>query len=184
MVKCYQNQLYHVLGFCLSRFPAPHTAQLTLNQKDSASLKLQSKHHKHMTLFERDDVATVYGRCITCSRDTRSHVLEKAKYEEYDSEVVVGRSDDYANTAWEETTEVTKVRKMKEAVVACHTCWLKRHEEIKQILLKDYQKWEKDPQVYFSKIQMITEICHAYEFPTELNAMRYLISIMKESTKQ
>jgi|TARA_B100001094_G_scaffold102359_1_gene98500 hypothetical protein len=137
-----------------------------------------------MTLFERDDVATVYGRCITCSRDTRSHVLEKAKYEEYDSEVVVGRSDDYANTAWEETTEVTKVRKMKEAVVACHTCWLKRHEEIKQILLKDYQKWEKDPQVYFSKIQMITEICHAYEFPTELNAMRYLISIMKESTKQ
>jgi len=137
-----------------------------------------------MTLFERDDVATVYGRCITCSRDTRSHVLEKAKYEEYDSEVVVGRSDDYANTAWEETTEVTKVRKMKEAVVACHTCWLKRHEEIKQMLLKDYQKWEKDPQVYFSKIQMITEICHAYEFPTELNAMRYLISIMKESTKQ
>ena len=137
-----------------------------------------------MTLFERDDVATVYGRCITCSRDTRSHVLEKAKYEEYDSEVVVGRSDDYANTAWEETTEVTRVRKMKEAVVACHTCWLKRHEEIKQMLLKDYQKWEKDPQVYFSKIQMITEICHAYEFPTELNAMRYLISIMKESTKQ
>ena len=137
-----------------------------------------------MTLFERDDVATVYGRCITCSRDTRSHVLEKAKYEEYDSEVVVGRSDDYANTAWEETTEVTRVRKMKEAVVACHTCWLKRHEEIKQILLKDYQKWEKDPQLYFSKIQMITEICHAYEFPTELNAMRYLISIMKESTKQ
>lgn len=137
-----------------------------------------------MTLFERDDVATVYGRCITCSRDTRSHVLEKAKYEEYDSEVVVGRSDDYANTAWEETTEVTRVRKMKEAVVACHTCWLTRHEEIKQMLLKDYQKWEKDPQRYFSKIQMITEICHAYEFPTELNAMRYLISIMKESTKQ
>jgi hypothetical protein len=137
-----------------------------------------------MTLFERDDVATVYGRCITCSRDTRSHVLEKAKYEEYDSEVVVGRSDDYANTAWEETTEVTRVRKMKEAVVACHTCWLKRHEEIKQMLLNDYQKWENDPQRYFSKIQMITEICHAYEFPTELNAMRYLISIMKESTKQ
>jgi hypothetical protein len=137
-----------------------------------------------MTLFERDDVATVYGRCITCSRDTRSHVLEKAKYEEYDSEVVVGRSDDYANTAWEETTEVTRVRKMKEAVVACHTCWLKRHEEIKQMLLNDYQKWENDPQRYFSKIQMITEICHAYDFPTELNAMRYLISIMKESTKQ
>jgi hypothetical protein len=137
-----------------------------------------------MTLFERDDVATVYGRCITCSRDTRSHVLEKAKYEEYDSEVVVGRSDDYANTAWEETTEVTRVRKMKEAVVACHTCWLKRHEEIKQMLLNDYQKWENDPQRYFSKIQMITEICHAYDFPTELNAMRYLISIMKESIKQ
>ena len=137
-----------------------------------------------MTLFERDDVATVYGRCITCSRDTRSHVLEKAKYEEYDSEVVVGRSDDYANTAWEETTEVTRVRKMKEAVVACHTCWLTRHEEIKQMLLNDYQKWENDPQRYFSKIQMITEICHAYDFPTELNAMRYLISIMKESIKQ
>ena len=137
-----------------------------------------------MALFERDDVATVYGNCVTCGRDTRSHVLEKAKYEEYTAEVVTARSDDYANNSWEETEEVTKVRKVKEAVVACHSCWLKRHEEIKEMLVKDYQKWENDPQRYFSKIQMITEICHAYDFPTELNAMRYLISIMKESVKQ
>jgi|TARA_B100001094_G_scaffold1487_1_gene1311 hypothetical protein len=137
-----------------------------------------------MALFERDDVATVYGRCITCSRDTRSHVLEKAKYEEYNSEVVVGRSDDYANTAWEETQEVTKIRKVTEAVVACHSCWSKRHKEVKEMMLKDYQKWEASPQTYFSKIQMITEICRAYDFPVELKAMRYLISIMKESVNQ
>jgi hypothetical protein len=137
-----------------------------------------------MTLFERDDVATAYGRCITCSRDTRSHVLEHAKYEKYTSEVVIDRSDEFANSSWEETEEITKVRKVKEAIVACHTCWIKRHEEIKEMLLKDYQKWEKDPQRYFSKIQMITEICYAYDFPIELEAMRYLISIMKESVSQ
>tara|TARA_B100001094_G_scaffold263012_1_gene264429 strand:+ start:197 stop:610 length:414 start_codon:yes stop_codon:yes gene_type:complete len=137
-----------------------------------------------MTLFERDDVATKYGRCVTCSRDTRSHVLEKAKYEEYTAEVVTARSDDYANSSWEETEEVTKIRQATEAVVACHSCWLKRHEEIKEMLVKDYQKWEKNPQKYFSKIHMVTEICHAYDFPTELKAMRYLISIMKESVKQ
>ena len=137
-----------------------------------------------MALFERDDVATVYGNCVTCGRDTRSHVLEKAKYEEYTGEVVTARSDDYANSSWEETEEVTKVRKVTEAVVACHSCWLKRHEEVKEMMLKDYQKWEASPQTYFSKIHAVTEICHAYDFPVELKAMRYLISIMKESVNQ
>tara|TARA_B100001113_G_scaffold315986_1_gene282512 strand:+ start:160 stop:591 length:432 start_codon:yes stop_codon:yes gene_type:complete len=137
-----------------------------------------------MTLFERDDVKTGNQPCNVCTKPTRSHVIRPALYEEYVAEVVVNRADEYANNQWEETEEVTKTRKVEEAVTVCHKCWLKRLEEIREILEKDYEKWESNPSNHVSRIQVVAEICQSYGFEEESKRMRYLISIMKESANQ
>ena len=136
-----------------------------------------------MGLFARDDVKTGNEPCYVCKKLTRSHILEPALYEEYVAEVVTDRSDDFANKQWEETEEVVKMRKAKNAVTCCHVCWLARREEIAEILEKDYEKWESDPRQYLARIQVVAEICKTYGFEEESKRMRYLISMMKESVK-
>ncbi len=137
-----------------------------------------------MTLFERDDVKTSNQPCNVCTKPTRSHVIQPALYEEYVAEVVVNRADEFANNQWEETEEVTKTRKVKEAITVCHKCWLKRHEEIIEIIDSDYAKWESDPSRYTARIQVTAEICKSYGFEEESKRMASLISMMKESVKQ
>lgn len=137
-----------------------------------------------MTLFERDDVKTVSGPCNICMKTTRSHVLQKALYEKYVTEIVTDRSDEFASKPWEETEEITKTRKVKEAIVVCHICWLKRREEIQEILEKDYSEWEKSPHNYMGRIHVVLEICNSYQFEEELTRMRYLISMLKETASQ
>ena len=137
-----------------------------------------------MSLFERDDVKTTSGPCKICLKTTRSHVLQKALYENYVTEVVTDKSDEFANKQWEETEEVTKMRKVKEAVVVCHVCWLKRREEIQEILEKEYPKWEKSPSNHTGRIKIVAEICDSYQFEEELNQMRDLISMIKETATQ
>ena len=134
-----------------------------------------------MALFERDDVQTASGPCKSCSKTTRSHVLQKALYEEYVVEVVIDASDEFANKQWEETEEVVKMRKAKEAVVVCHICWLDRKGEIQAIMENDYKKWESDPIGHISRIQVVAEVCKSYNFDEESSKMRRLISMMKES---
>jgi len=111
-------------------------------------------------------------------------VLQKALYENYVTEVVTERSDDFANKQWEETEEVTRMRKVKEAVTVCHKCWLIRLEEIREILEKDYEKWENDPVSFVSRIHVVSEICSNYGFDEEDAKMRTLISKLKESSVQ
>ena len=137
-----------------------------------------------MPLFERDDVATLYGACKICSKGTRSHVLEKAKYEEYIEEVVIDSSDEFANKQWEDTEDVIKMRKAKEAIVVCHTCWFKRRTEIRDVLEKDYQKWDKHHTAYVARIKVVAEICYMYKFKQELKKMQYLIRKLKETIVQ
>jgi len=137
-----------------------------------------------MTLFERDDVKTASGPCNICTKTTRSHVLQKALYENYVTEVVTARSDEFASNRWEETEEITKARKVKEAVVVCHICWLKRREEIQELLEKEYPKWEKSPVNHTGRIQIVAELCDSYQFDEELSQMRYLISMIKETASQ
>ncbi len=133
-------------------------------------------------MFIRDDVKTGNEPCYVCKKLTRSHILEPALYEEYVVEVVVDQSDDFANKQWEDTEEVIKMRKAKNAVTCCHICWQKRREEITEILERDYEKWESDPRNHLSRIQVVAEICQTYNFENESKKMRYLISMMKEST--
>ncbi len=137
-----------------------------------------------MDLFERDDVKTTSGPCKICMKPTRSHVLQKALYENYVMEVVIDKADEFANNQWEDTEEVVKMRKVKEAVVVCHTCWIKRKKEIQDILEKDYEKWEKSPVSYVGRIQVVYEICSTYGFDEEESKMRTLISKLQESSLQ
>ena len=137
-----------------------------------------------MTLFERDDVKPGNQPCKLCSKPTRSHIIQPALYEEYIAEIVIDKSDEFANNQWEETEEVTRSRKVHEAVTVCHSCWVIRRKEIGEILEKDYEKWEKDPTNYVTRIQVTAEICQSYGFEEESKRMRYLISIMKESVEQ
>ena len=137
-----------------------------------------------MALFERDDVKTGNRPCNVCGKPTRSHVIKSALYEEYATEVVIDRSDEFANNQWEETEEVTKTRKVHEAVTVCHKCWLIRLEEIQEILEKDYEKWESNPTNYVSRIHVVAEICQTYQFEKESKRMASLISMIKESASQ
>ena len=137
-----------------------------------------------MDLFERDDIKTASGPCKICTKTTRSHVLKKALYENYVTEVVIDKSDEFANNHWEDTEEIVKMRKAKEAIVVCHICWLKRREEIQDILEKDYEKWETRPVSYIGRIQVVSEICSTYGFDEEATKMRTLISKLKESSLQ
>ena len=137
-----------------------------------------------MPLYERDDVATPYGKCKSCQKDTRSHVLEAAQYEEFIEEVVIERSEEYANKHWEETEDIVKMRKAREAVVVCHVCWLERRREIQKIFERDYEKWNKNPTSYISRIKVVGEICYAYKFNQELKKMQYLIRKLKEAVIQ
>ena len=137
-----------------------------------------------MTLFEREDVKTGNQPCNVCTKPTRSHAVKPALYEEYTAEVVINRSDDYANKQWEETEEVTKVRKVEEAVTVCHRCWLERRDEIIEIMDSDYEKWKSDPSRYAARIQITAEICQSYGFDEESKRMASLISMMKESVNQ
>ena len=137
-----------------------------------------------MTLFEREDVKTGNQPCNVCTKPTRSHVVKPALYEEYTAEVVINRSDDYANKQWEETEEVTRVRKVEEAVTVCHRCWLERRDEIIEIMDSDYEKWKSDPSRYAARIQITAEICQSYGFDEESKRMASLISMMKESVNQ
>jgi len=138
----------------------------------------------NMTLFERDDVKTGNQPCKVCTKPTRSHVIEPALYEEYIAEMIVDKSDEYANNQWEETEEVTRTRKVHEAVTVCHSCWLARYEEISEIIEKDYGKWEKNPTNHITRIQVMAEICQKYGYEKESKRMRYLISMLKESVEQ
>jgi len=76
-----------------------------------------------MRRFERPEVRAKYGPCVGCGTGTRSHVLEPALYEEYEQEVIVAASDEYATNRWEDVDTITKMARVEEAVVMCHACW-------------------------------------------------------------
>tara|TARA_B100000287_G_scaffold319331_1_gene303158 strand:+ start:49 stop:495 length:447 start_codon:yes stop_codon:yes gene_type:complete len=94
-----------------------------------------------MKRIKRENVAAKYGPCVECGIGTRSHVLEVAEWEEYEEEVVVARSDDFASTAWEEVDTITKFDLVKENKVMCHKCWVKKAESYATVIESNYDKW-------------------------------------------
>jgi hypothetical protein len=82
--------------------------------------------------------ATPYGECNICKRPTRSHVLEPAIYDEFTTEEVIGRADDYASKQWEEVEEVVKYRLAKKAIVLCHGCFVEQERKLTAMVDKNY----------------------------------------------
>ena len=83
---------------------------------------------------------------------------------EFEEEVVVGKSDDYASNTWEEVEEVTKFEIAEEAVVMCHKCWLKRQEEFSEFLSKKLVTWTTEPAMYTPAIKKAIQTVNYYEF--------------------
>ena len=117
-----------------------------------------------MDLTTRTEVATPEAPCKSCTVRTRSHVLERAKYVEFEEEVIVGKSDDFASNSWEEVEEITKFEMAEEAVVMCHKCWLKRQEEFSEFLGKKLLTWGSDPAMYVPAIKKAIQTVNYYEF--------------------
>lgn len=94
-----------------------------------------------MKRIKRENVAAKYGPCVECGIGTRSHVLEAAEWEEYEEEVVVARSDDFASTAWEEVDTITKFDLVKENKVMCHRCWVDKAKSYARVIDSNYDNW-------------------------------------------
>ena len=94
-----------------------------------------------MKAIKRNEIAAKYGPCISCGRGTRSHVLERAEWEEYEEEVVVARSDDLASKQWEEVDTITKFDRVKDDTVMCHRCWVEKAESYATVIDSNFDKW-------------------------------------------
>ena len=94
-----------------------------------------------MKRITRNEIAAKYGPCISCGTGTRSHVLERAEWEEYEEEVVVARSDDLASKQWEEVDTITKFDRVKDDTVMCHKCWLGKVESYATVIDSNYDEW-------------------------------------------
>tara|TARA_Y100000817_G_C16540894_1_gene404424 strand:+ start:141 stop:566 length:426 start_codon:yes stop_codon:yes gene_type:complete len=117
-----------------------------------------------MDLVTRTEVATPEAPCKMCGVRTRSHVLERAKYAEFEEEIVVGKSDDFASNTWEEVEEITKFQMVESAVVICHKCWVKRQDEFNEFLGKKLLTWTAEPAMYAPAIKKAIQTVNYYEF--------------------
>jgi len=71
--------------------------------------------------------------------------LEPAEYDEYDEEIAVGHSDDFASTEWEEVDTVTKYALAIDATVMCHRCWLKKQNALIRVVETHFNDWCASP---------------------------------------
>ena len=130
----------------------------------------------------REGVATPYGACNLCKRPTRSHVLEPAIYDEFKTEEVIGRADDYAAKQWEEVEEVVKYRLAKNAIVLCHGCYVEQERKLAAMVDRNYERWMENPTSYVARIRTIAETYKYYKFEGEVGTKgRSLVKALKGS---
>jgi hypothetical protein len=138
-----------------------------------------------MGTFTRNDVATPYGKCVSCTVPTRSHVLRRAGYSEYAAEQVIEESDVYAVKQWEEVEEITKVALTEAAIVMCHRCWIEREEKFSKFIEKNFAGWRDDPINNGANIKASVQSMNYYKFKDRLTqeAIEILIKSLKVAIK-
>ena len=139
-----------------------------------------------MSLITRDDVATPYAKCIVCSKGTRSHVLERAKYAEYVGERVVDQSDEFSGGQdWEEVEEVVKFALAEDAVVMCHGCWVEHQKTFCDLVESNFSKWREAPLEHAHAIRKCVATMDYYQFDDKatIEALSILTKKMKEAIK-
>ena len=142
-----------------------------------------------MKRIARDDVATPYAKCIICRTDTRSHVLEKAKYSEFTSEEIIDESDAYSSKQWEEIEEIVKFQLEEDAIVMCHKCWVKKEIEFVRFTNNRFEEWKKSPIENAQNIAALVKSMNYYKFTkgkaheaTRAQILE-LVKILKEEIK-
>jgi len=127
-----------------------------------------------MRRIVRHDIAPNYQPCISCAAGTRSHVLEPAEWSEYEQEVVVDQSDDFASEDWEEVETVTKFALVTDNKVMCHKCWVTKLESYAKVIDSNYNKWLSGGA---SSIRPVMKVLHGVRYldlekalPTDINS--------------
>ncbi len=137
----------------------------------------------NMRTVTRDNLSTPYSRCIDCDCKTRSHVLEPAEYEIYKGEAILGSSDVYASTGWEEVEEVDKYEMVIEPKVICHGCWLIRQDKFAKLVKSRYDNWMDNTVLHATEIKKAVNTQIAYDFGDNktIHALKNLASQLKEA---
>ena len=147
------------------------------------SLITWRKQQENMKRIKRENVAAKYGPCVECGIGTRSHVLEAAEWEEYEEEVVVARSDDFASTAWEEVDTITKFDLVKENKVMCHKCWCIKQDKFAERIKAKYELWMDKTVLHAAEIKKAvnTQIAYDFEDDKTILALKNLAKQLKEA---
>jgi len=100
-----------------------------------------------MKVVNRPGVKGPYGNCKACGSGTRSHVLEPAKYEEYEivtSEEFEEYVEEFEDETGEEEVEL-RYRLLDRPTVMCHSCWVPFREGQSEYLEQNLAGWLEAP---------------------------------------
>lgn len=102
-----------------------------------------------MKIVKRPEVKVPYAKCTDCGRGTRSHVLKIPDYEEYEEQVFRDLEEYQAAKKGEDPEEdaeyIIKYRRLNEATVMCHACWVDNRKKAVGYLTKKMTDWSVDP---------------------------------------
>ena len=102
--------------------------------------------------------------------------------DEFKTEEVVGRADDYAAKQWEEVEEVVKYRLAKGAIVLCHNCYVEQERKLTAMVDRNYDRWMESPATYVARIRTIAETYKYYKFEGEVETkIKSLVKALKGS---
>jgi len=122
-----------------------------------------------MKVVTRDQVRGPSGECKACGTTTRSHILEPAKYEEFEL-VTEEEHEEYQNKVHEETGEEEielRYRLLERPTVMCHRCWL-QFREAQIVLLEDNSsEWHGDISNYIPEIKVFLKRWRYHDFAHE-----------------
>ena len=143
-----------------------------------------------MRIVTRTEVATPEAKCLKCTVRTRSHVLEPAKYEEY--EVTVedeGELEEFQGRkkseedAEEEPEVLIKYDLINDAVVICHKCWVSVREETCKSLNGNLDEWLNSPMDNLVPIKKFLKKWSQYGFSGENTDQDPLITSLRAAVK-
>ena len=141
-----------------------------------------------MKVVTREYVRGPSGECKACGVSTRSHILEPAKYEEYEI-VTEEEHEEYQAKFKEETGEEEielRYRLLERPTVMCHRCWEKFRNAQIGLLTENKEEWNENISKYVPEIKMFLKRWKYHEFTHEckedvLDMVKNLQKNMKEA---
>ncbi len=125
-----------------------------------------------MKVVTREHIRGPYGNCKGCGVGTRSHVLEPAKYEEYEI-VEEHEVEEYIEEFEEETGEEEielRYALLERPTVMCHRCWCSFRESQVEHLKKNVEEWVENPLEHVPNIKVFLRRWKYHDFSRECDA--------------